>query len=230
MKRILFTAVLMLLAPQSQVSVVQQPQAQTAQFGQTATFSAQASSGPCRTVILKNGKMLKWGPITAADGIVSYTTPALTVADNGTKYSFEFYNCPVSGQVTTTQALLTVTQPTTSAVALKISGSALFDDGAPVMPNASATANQLQNGAMVQIGKVASDASGNLSGTIAVAPQFTDANGMVCMSLTLAGIPLAGSQCVDPREFQQGSSGITIKVVVFRSTVLPKSVSVALVP
>lgn len=230
MKRTLLTAILMLLAPQSQITVLLQPRAQSAQVGQTATFSAQASAGPCRTVILKNGKMLKWGPITASDGIVSYTTPALTSSDNGSTYSFEFYNCPVPGQVTTSQALLTVTQPATSAVTLKISGSALFDDGTPVMPNANATANQLQSGAMVQIGKLASDSNGNLSGTIAVAPQYTDANGMVCMSLTLAGIPLMGSQCVDPREFQQGSSGIALKVVVFRSTVLPKSVSVALIP
>src|SRR5579885_638366 len=110
MKRTLLTAILLLLAPQSPLTVLQQPRAQSAQAGQTATFSAQASSGPCRTVILKNGKMLKWGTITASDGIVSYTTPALTSSDNGSTYSFEFSNCPVPGQVTTSQALLTVTQ------------------------------------------------------------------------------------------------------------------------
>jgi len=240
MNRTVLSAFLMLLAPQSQprLSMTQQIQPQSAQVGTTATFTAAVSSGPCRTIIYKNGIMLQWGPITGSDGIVSYTTPPVTLADNGSTYAFEFYGCPQSGTIRTPPAALTVTQSGSQVlsqvasppVTLTLGGSALFDDGTPIMANASATANQLENGAMVQIGSVASDAQGNLSGTVAVAPQFTNANGWVCMSLTLAGVPLVGQQCVDPREFQQGSTGITLNVVVFKSTALPKSVSVALVP
>jgi hypothetical protein len=167
--------------------------------------------------------------MTGSDGNVSYTTPPVTIADNGSDYAFEFYGCPQSGDIRTPAVTLTVTK-VTQPVTLTLSGSAVFDDGTPIMRNASASVNQRENGALVKVGTVTSDANGNLSGTIAVAPQFTDANGWVCMSLTLAGVPLEGSQCVDPKEFQQGSSGIALKVVMFKSTVLPKSVSVALVP
>lgn len=106
---------------------------------------------------------------------------------------------------------------------------ARFDDGTPILPNALTHVVEFENGTWVTIGDIASDASGNLSGSIVVDPTFTS-NGLVWLSLTFLGIPLPGSEGMDPRTLQQGSTGVTLNIVVYKSVLLPKSVTVGLTP
>lgn len=97
------------MGPIGGLLVTQQPTAQTVTAGQTATFSATISMGPCRTEIFKNGAFLAWGPMTGSNGVVTWATPATTLADNGAKYYFQFYSCAVPGTVNSSSAVLTVT-------------------------------------------------------------------------------------------------------------------------
>ena len=218
------------LAQQS-LSITQQPQPQTVQAGQTATFTAAASRGGCRTIILKNGANVKWGPITGTDGRVSYTTPALTLADNRANYSFEFYGC--GGAISTQQAALTVVPA--HAVTLAVTGDFLFDDGAPVMPNASANVLEWEgadvsgNPTWAPIGTITSDSGGHLSGSVTVDWSFTS-GGLVGLSLGLGGVPLPGSQWIDARSLQHGSTGVSLSIVLWKGDLTAKSGSLSLVP
>lgn len=123
--------------------------------------------------------------------------------------------------ITASPALVTLT--------VNPGSSALFDDGTAIMPNSTASVTELENGAWIPIGTVTSDASGSLTGSIKVSPSFVS-NGNVWLSLSMAGIPAPGGQGVDPRMLQQGSTGVTLKLVVFKAVLLPKSISLALTP
>lgn len=236
MKHPFWTAILLVflsavsLAQQS-LTITQQPQPQTVQAGQTATFTAAASPGGCRTIILKNGANVAWGPITGTDGQVSYTTPTLTLADNGEKYSFEFYAC--GGEVSAQQATLTVVPA--HAVTLAVVGQFLFDDGSPVMPNASANvfewegADASGNPTWTPIGTVASDSAGHLSGSVTVDWSFAS-GGLVGLSLSVGGVSLSGSEWLDPRSLQHGSTGLSVSIVLWKSDLTAKSGSLSLIP
>lgn len=84
--------------------------------GQTATFTAAADGDPVPTVqweTLVNGQ---WNPIPGATG-TSYTTPLLTVADNGTNYRAVFTN--IGGTVVTATASVLVVAPAAPSVTLQ---------------------------------------------------------------------------------------------------------------
>jgi hypothetical protein len=124
--------------------------------------------------------------------------------------------------------------PTTAPAAVGTLGvnpgsSALFDDGKPIMPSSTASVTELENGTWTTVGTVTSDAAGLLTGSLKVDPSFVS-NGNVWLSLNMLGIPAPGSQGIDPRMLQQGSTGVTLKVVIFKAVLLPKSVSLALTP
>jgi len=92
-------------------TIASAPANASALVGQTATFSVTASgSSPFTYQWLRNGATI--GGATAA----SYTTPALTLADNGARYSVTVTNS--AGSVTSAEATLTVTAPAPARVDL----------------------------------------------------------------------------------------------------------------
>lgn len=119
--------------------------------------------------------------------------------------------------------------PASVTLAVNPGSSALFDDGKPIMPSSTASVTELENGTWTSVGTVTSDALGLLTGSLKVDPSFVS-NGNVWLSLNLKGIPAPGSQGIDPRMLQQGSTGVTLKLVIFKAALLPKSVSLALTP
>lgn len=90
-------------------TITTQPQAATAQAGQTATFTVAATgTAPLAYQWLRNGVAIT-GAVNA-----SHTTPALTTADNGVRYSVRVSNS--AGTITSSEAVLTVTQPSSGLV------------------------------------------------------------------------------------------------------------------
>jgi hypothetical protein len=110
-----------------------------------------------------------------------------------------------------------------------------FDDGTTVYVGAIVP-QQLNGTTWVSTGSVASDASGNLTGTFTINPTYVDANGNISLQFTLPGIANLGQQTMPLSKFQQGSTGFTVKEVLFKSLFLKqllaveKSSSVALTP
>ncbi len=110
-----------------------------------------------------------------------------------------------------------------------------FDDGTavyvgPIVPQ------QLNGTTWVPAGSVASDANGHLTGTFTINPTYADANGNISLQFTLPGIANLGQQTMPLAKFQQGSTGFTVKEVLFKSLFLKqllaveKSSSVTLTP
>jgi beta-glucanase (GH16 family) len=97
-------------------TITTQPTNQSAQVGQTATFSVAATGTPTLTYQWsKNG--------TAISGATSatYTTPAVTSSDNGATFSVVVTN--PYGNATSTTATLTVTSaPSTATIGLQFQG------------------------------------------------------------------------------------------------------------
>ena len=90
-------------------AVTTQPQPQTVNAGQSASFSAAASGTPAPTVqwqVSSNGST--WTAVIGATG-TTYATPATTAADNGHQYRAVFTN--VAGTATTDAASLVVVSP-----------------------------------------------------------------------------------------------------------------------
>ncbi len=86
-------------------TITTQPKSQTITAGQTATFSVRASgTAPLGYQWAKNG-----AAISGATG-ASYTTPATTATDNGSKFVVTVSNS--AGSVTSIAAILTVNAPT----------------------------------------------------------------------------------------------------------------------
>ncbi len=93
--------------PATAPSITTQPQDQTVNVGQTATFSvAAAGTAPLSYQWQKNGT-----PISGATS-ASYTTPATTAADNASSFLVVVTNA--SGSATSTAATLTVNTTTTT--------------------------------------------------------------------------------------------------------------------
>ena len=153
------------------------------------------------------------------------------VVSNGTiTLELDATGSNVDGAKCSAIEILSTTAPS-SVVTLAINpgSSALFDDGTPIIPNSTASISELENSTWTMVGTVTSDASGLLTGSLKVDPSFVS-NGNVWLSLNMAGIPAPGSQGVDPRLLRQGSTGVTLKVVIFKAVLLPKSVLLALTP
>jgi hypothetical protein len=75
-----------------------------------------------------------------------------------------------------------------------------------------------------------------LTGTFTINPNYADANGNVSFQFSLPGLANLGQQTMPLVKFQQGSTGFTIKEVLFKSLFLKsllaveKSTSVSLTP
>jgi hypothetical protein len=69
--------------------ITQQPQSQTVQAGQSATFTAVISNGPCASFWYVNGT----GYYGAAGSSISYTIPNTTLAMNGWTVAVNLYAC-----------------------------------------------------------------------------------------------------------------------------------------
>jgi Immunoglobulin domain len=90
-------------------SITSQPVAQTALVGQTATFSVALDSTPPASTY----QWFKDGATISGATAASYTTPVLTLADNGKRYSVRVTNS--NGFVDSASALLTVNAAATTA-------------------------------------------------------------------------------------------------------------------
>ena len=78
---------------------------------------------------------------------------------------------------------------------------------------------------------IISDASGNLSGsiTVNVNPQYLDSNGNVDLTFGIPAIPNLVTYPV-PVEFQQGATGLTLDLVLYKKALVVKSQTIALTP
>ena len=79
--------------PTGAPAITQQPQSQTVQAGQSATFTVVISNGPCRSFWYVNGA----GFYGAAGSSISYTVPNTTTAMNGWPVFANLYDCGSSG-------------------------------------------------------------------------------------------------------------------------------------
>lgn len=115
---ILLGGLLLAMPVVAQLAITQQPTAQTVQVGATATFTS-ATNCPVsgqRTAYYINGAQ-HFGP-QLTSGTWTYTTPAVTAANNGNTYQFEFYSCPnEAGDLKTAVVTLTVTAAPVTPVA-----------------------------------------------------------------------------------------------------------------
>jgi hypothetical protein len=108
MKRLLYLLPLLLLAgPLFAQTITQQPTNQSVQVGQTATFTAAVSGGPCRSFWGVSGGLSKYGAVAST---FTLTIPNVTLAMNGTTVQLQLYACTGgAAQLTSTKVLLTVT-------------------------------------------------------------------------------------------------------------------------
>src|SRR5207249_2644020 len=116
-------------------------------------------------------------PIVSGNGGSSYTTPALTVGDNGTQYQVVVYGC--GGSVLSSTATLTVNARPTSVA----SGSATICNGGSTTISAALTGTGpwtvTWSDAVVQTGVVSSPATRSVSPsttTTYTVTALTDAN------------------------------------------------------
>lgn len=94
------------MAPTAPASITTPPSPQTAYVGQTATFSANVAGNPAPTLQWQRANSGgSWYNISGATS-ASYTTPALTVIDNGAQFRLVATNA--GGSATSNAALLTV--------------------------------------------------------------------------------------------------------------------------
>jgi O-glycosyl hydrolase len=90
--------------------ITQQPQSQTVQAGQSATFTVVISNGPCHSFWYINGA----GSYGTVGSTISYTIPNTTLAMNGWTVSVDLYSCGSTGANlgNSQTAILTVTSTT----------------------------------------------------------------------------------------------------------------------
>lgn len=138
-------------------------------------------------------------------------------------------NNPKCGSIAIVPAAPPPPPPANIPLAINPGSTALYDDGTVIL--AIPVGVQEQEGATsVNIGTVSSDASGNLSGAIAVNPNFADASGNLTFIFSIMGIPTSITYIVPVAEFQQGSTGLTLNLVLFKKALLVKSQTIALTP
>lgn len=95
----------------SGVSISNQPQSQSATVGNTSTFSVTVNgTAPFTYQWRKNGSNISGATSS------SYTTPTLTLSDNGNAYSCYVTNCSGNNNTTSNSAILTVINNTPSQV------------------------------------------------------------------------------------------------------------------
>jgi len=113
---------------------------------------------------------------------------------------------------------------------LTVTGSLLFDDKTPFAFGATINVQQCNGSSWVNVGTVTSDSSGNITGTLSVNPNWVVPTSLMSFQFSVAGIGGSVSQTVPLAELQQGSTGVNLAVVLFKSSMLPKSFSIGLTP
>ena len=145
-----------------------QPRSVTVQPGETASFTTQVSSTPAATLQWQRHTTYAWSNVTSNGTSLNYTTPPLTLADNGVQYRLIATNSAgsfasdevtvtVSGTlvpptITTQPASLNVVRGSEALFAVNASGTEAlsyqwFKDGAPIT---SENAPQLKLGDVTQ--------------------------------------------------------------------------------
>lgn len=119
--------------------------------------------------------------------------------------------------------------PLPANISLAVTGSVTFDDGSTVYVG-MINAWQSNGATSIPTGSIGSNVNGILTGTLSVNPTYIDANGNVTLQFSVPAIPSSIAQTFPIVEFQQGSTGLKITMVIFKAALLPKSFSVALTP
>ena len=138
----------------------------------------------------------------------------LTVTAAGNITSTATYSSPVNWY--TGVAVLNTVPPVPNVILAVNSGStATYDNNTPIMTGTVNVTQQENPTTTVQIGVITSDSSGNLTGSLIVNPNWTDANENLNFIFSIPGIPYAITYPVPVGEFQHGSTGLTINLVLF---------------
>ena len=112
-----------------------------------------------------------------------------------------------------------------------VTGSLIYNDNTPFAFGVTINIQQADNsGGFVNAGSVVSDASGNITGTFTVNPNLVSSGGFVTFQFSVNGIGGTINLTFPLQEFQQGSTGVNLSFVFFKSTVTLKSFGAGLLP
>lgn len=111
-----------------------------------------------------------------------------------------------------------------------VSGTILFEDGTPFAIAPRINVQQSSPGVNLQAGIIILDARGNLTGQLIIDPTLADAAGFITLQFSVNGVGATIAQTFPLQVFQQGSTGINLSLVLFKSMMLPKSFSAGLLP
>jgi hypothetical protein len=119
-----------------------------------------------------------------------------------------------------------------ASVTLEINSNskAVFDDGSVILPGPIIISQQQNSTATFNSGVITSDGNGNLSGSLTINPNYADQNGIVTFSFGIPAIPNLLTYPVPVASFQQGSTGLTLNLVLFKKALVVKSQTIALTP
>lgn len=225
----LFILFMFFAIPLSAQTILTQPTDQTVLVGQSATFNVTLASGTCRSLWLINGA----GKFGSMANSISYVIPNTLLMQNGTTVQVQLFGCTAgNASLLSNKVRLTVSAVPLN-INLAISGALTFEDGTAVF-NGQIIIQQWNGTLWMPAGNVASDINGVLSGVFTINPNWADVDGNVEFQWSVAG--LTGSTAVSLLQFQQGSTGIVVKLVLFKSPFLTKlagvtkSSSIALIP
>jgi hypothetical protein len=135
-----------------------------------------------------------------------------------------FYNdCPLSAYGLSSPP----PPPPPANIVLTASGSVKFDDGTTVYTGAVGV-SQLNGTAWVKAGSVNSDVNGVLTGSLIINPDLA-VNGVITLQFS---IPVVGSTslALPLLQFRQGATAVTLTSVLYKSVLLPKSFTLAVMP
>jgi hypothetical protein len=183
-----------------------------------------------------NGRPVPWwgantftGPIVDEFGAgqnPSFVFPPGMGADSGTMLAASYRSQSAPQPVALTFG------PSTSAL-MPCTDVVSYDDGTPLFPSPQTfTIMEQEGAAQVAIGTPTIGINGQVTGTVTVDPNYTS-GGQVQLFATIggvAGVPQIAAQPFDPRQLQQGSTGICLGVVLFKAITLPKYSVLGLTP
>ena len=194
----------------------------------TSTYSISLLAGD--TVLCSWSGTNSTIPINTFNAVTN-SCPILTDQSGDLKVSFTSFG--TEADFDNVSVSYTSSVPVIPNVVLNInSGSvAVYDDGSPILPG-DVLVGQLQTPTSnIGIGTISSDTAGNLSGSITVNTNWVDANGNLTFVFGLPVVPNAVVYPVPVGEFQHGSTGLTINLVLFKQGPLGiKSQTLAVTP
>lgn len=177
--------------------------------------------------------------ISAHTYSASVTPPGGSATALATNYAFRTEQSSVaslntwaveSDQGSETACNATAT-PAVAPISLNVTGSAKFaTSGAAIITGAALNFQQWNGTAWVPIGTVSSNSSGNLTGTIAVQPALVNAGGTLSFQIGINGMGAVTSFTLLASQFAHSSTGLTLSLLVFDSSIDAKSFSVGLLP